>query len=179
MGRHTDYMDGIVSRGLKTALRLLSIDDHETLVQKMSQCLVHASRRDPPLREVLSTSAQRGRHDESTSSPNVQDTPQQQREPKHFYEDEAPAPSEYPEPVSVMPVTDPPFAWVTLWGGRYASIYGEYVPKSLRQWGYVIWDKSRLIEMGADESFITGQWGESPDLVKKIKDTFDWSPIEP
>jgi len=171
-------MDGIVSRGVKMALRLLEQDDHEKLVSLTSQWLCHASVTDYPLREVLSSLAQDQRREMFTTYPTNQDKRQKERESMPFFEDAFSLDIEAFLPLST-PVGDPPFGWVTLWGGKYANIYGEYVPKSLRQWGYVMWDKSRWIEMGADESLIKGQWEMSPDLVKKIKDTFDWSPMEP
>ncbi len=48
----------------------------------------------------------------------------------------------------------PPLAWVILWKGKYSNTVGEYLPESLRRWGYVMWDPARLQRTGAKEALI-------------------------
>jgi hypothetical protein len=64
-----------------------------------------------------------------------------------------------------------------LWGGKYANIYGGYVPESLKRWGYVIWDASRWTDIGANELFAM-QWETAPELVEQIEFDYSWSPVE-
>ncbi|KAK7420369.1 hypothetical protein QQX98_002792 [Neonectria punicea] len=113
----TDYMDGTVSRGLKMTARLLTIDSREKLVAKMERCLTHDANLDYPVKEALGTLAQSDRRD---MSPNSNDEAEQRRDPIEFVGDD-------------MRPDGPPLAWVLLWGGKYANIYGEYVPESLRR----------------------------------------------
>jgi hypothetical protein len=38
----------------------------------------------------------------------------------------------------------PPLAWILYWRGEYSNLFGRYIPKSLRRWGFVMWDAARL-----------------------------------
>jgi hypothetical protein len=160
----TDYLDGTLSRGLKMTVRLLAIDDHEELVTKMQRCLTHAHNLDAPMRRALGTVAQNDRRLMSADAPDARDEAEQRRDAMTFVGD-------------AVPPDGPPLAWVLLWGGRYANIYGEYVPEPLRRWGYVMWDKHRWTAMGA-EQLVARQWETAPELVEEIENDCGWSPIE-
>ncbi|KAI0436491.1 hypothetical protein F4803DRAFT_566822 [Xylaria telfairii] len=160
---HDDYMHGTISRGLKLTARLLVIDDHEKLVAKMQRCLTHFRELDDTMSEALGIMAQSERRDTST---NARDEAEQRRDSIHFGGD-------------VVPPDGPPFAWVVLWGGKYSNIYGEYVPESVSQWGYVMWDERRWADMGADENLVAGQWKTSPHLVDEIENDYNWRPVGP
>ncbi|KAF2968709.1 hypothetical protein GQX73_g4903 [Xylaria multiplex] len=160
---YDDLMDGTVARGLKVATRLLMIDDHEKLVSEMQKYLIQFHWGDYPMREVLGCSAQYERRELSDSFPNTRDEAEQRRDPIHFVGD-------------TVPPDGPTFAWVSLWGRKYSNIYGDYVPRSLRRWGYVMWDKRRWINMGAGEDLIVGQWETSPQLVQDIEVQYNWRP---
>ncbi|KAK8085768.1 hypothetical protein PG997_007039 [Apiospora hydei] len=71
----------------------------------------------------------------------------------------------------------PPVAWVRLWNGKYSNLYGGYVPPSLGEWGYVMWDERRWRDLGALE-LVAEQWETAPKLVKSIKDRYHWSPTD-
>ncbi|KAH6842373.1 hypothetical protein B0I37DRAFT_381771 [Chaetomium sp. MPI-CAGE-AT-0009] len=43
----------------------------------------------------------------------------------------------------------PPLAWVTIWRGEASNLFGPYVPRTFRRWGYVMWDAPRLESSGA------------------------------
>ncbi|RYC62360.1 hypothetical protein CHU98_g3835 [Xylaria longipes] len=163
-GEHDDYMDGTVSRGLKMTARLLVIDDHEKLVSTMQRCLTHFRDLDAPMRQALGSVAQSDRREMSDNFPNARDEAEQRRDSIHFAGD-------------AVPPDGPPFAWVALWGGKYSNIYGEYVPQSVRRWGYVMWDKRRWIDMGVDGNLVVRQWETSPDLVEEIEDDYNWTPV--
>lgn len=157
-------MDGTISRGLKMVVRLLAIDDHETLVTTMQRCLTHDQSLDAPLRKSLGSLAQSDRREMSASYPNARDTAEQRRDPMDFVGD-------------ALPPDGPPVAWVLLWDGKYANIYGDYVPVSLRRWGYVMWNESRWTDMGVKE-LIVMQWETAPGLIEEIKNDYNWSPLE-
>ncbi|PKK47516.1 hypothetical protein CI102_9844 [Trichoderma harzianum] len=108
--------------------------------------------------------SQSDRREMSTSFPDKRDEAEQRQDPIRFTGD-------------TVPPNGPPLAWVLLWGGKYANIYGEYVPESLRRWGYVIWDKIRWDSMEAKE-LIARQWEMEPELVEEIKIDIGWSPLE-
>ncbi|KAF5549843.1 hypothetical protein FMEXI_4095 [Fusarium mexicanum] len=42
----------------------------------------------------------------------------------------------------------PPLAWVFARKDTYSNLYGAYSIRSLREWGYVMWDASRLTSSG-------------------------------
>ena len=73
------------------------------------------------------------------------------------------------------PPLGPSMGWVLLWGGRYANIYGDYVPKALRLWGYVMWDECRWSQLGAGD-LIAKQWENAERLLGVIRGTFSWRP---
>lgn len=156
-------MDGTISRGLKMTVRLLAIDDHEKLVVKMQRSLTHDQSLDAPMRKALGSVAQNDRREMSTNFPNARDAAEQRRDPMDFVGD-------------AVPPDDPPLAWVLLWDGKYANIYGEYVPELLRRWGYVIWNESRWNEMRAKQ-LVVMQWETAPELVEEIEDGCGWSPV--
>lgn len=154
-------MEGILSRGLKTAVLLLAIRNHEDLVAKMQRCLV-AKGPDATMRRALEAVAQDLRRGLSTDPPTARDEAERRRDPLNFVGD-------------AIPPNGPPLAWVLLWGGKYANLYGGYVPESLQRWGYVVWDEPRWL--GARD-LVAKQWETAPELVEAIKTAFNWSPVE-
>jgi len=96
--------------------------------------------------------------------PDARDTAEQRRDPMDFVGD-------------AVPPDEPPLAWVLLWGGKYANIYGEYVPESLRRCGYVMWNESWWTDMGAKE-LVVMQWEMAPELIEEIEDDYNWSPVD-
>ncbi len=75
-----------------------------------------------------------------------------------------------------IPPNEPPLAWVLLWHGKYANIYGEYVPEPLRIWGFVTWNESRWTDIGAKD--LNGMQLETvPELVEEIENDYSWSPV--
>ena len=153
-------MEGIVSRGLGTTARLLAIDDHNTLVREMELCLAHEHNLDWPLRHALGAEAQDDRR--GMLGVNARDEAEARRDPIEFAGDS-------------VPPDGPPLGWVLLWGGAYSNICGEYVPRPVRQWGYVMWDERRWSELGARD-LVSRQWETAPDLVEEIEEDYGWRP---
>ena len=158
-----DYMKGTISRGLKMIVRLLVINDHEELVTKMQRCLTRDQNLDAPMRDAFGSIAQNDRREMSTNFPDARDAAEQRRDQMDFAGD-------------AVPPDEPPIAWVLLWGGKYANIYGEYVPELLRRWGYVMWDESRWSDVGAKE-LVAKQWETAPELVEEISNDRNWTPV--
>jgi hypothetical protein len=154
----TDYLQGTVARGLKLAVRLLAIEDHETLVNKMQRCLTRHCTRDAPMERILWSDTQHARR--TLGSTNDRDDAELRRDPVEFSGDA---------------VQGPPFGWVLLWNGTYANIYGEYVPSAVREWGYVMWDEHRWNKLGARD-IVVRQWETVPWLVKSIEQDCGWRP---
>lgn len=154
-------MDGAVSRGLKMTVRLLAVDNVQTLVDRLQCCLSLAYRPyryDAPMRDVLGSLAQivtlrflaqPVRRDESLNT-----------------RDEA------------VPPDGPPLGWELLWNGTDVNIYGEFVPLTVRQWGYVMWDERRWMELGPDwKDLMARQWEREPELVEGVEDLYrHWRP---
>jgi hypothetical protein len=152
-------MDGSVSRGLKLTVRLLQVDDHDTLVAKMERGLVQSRFLDDPMRRVVGSTVQSMRRQ---ASRNARDEAEQRKDPMDFTGD-------------AVPPDGPPLAWVLLWGGTYANLFGEYIPKALKQWGHVMWDARRWAELGA-EHLVSKQWLAARDIVEEIEDHYGWRP---
>jgi len=93
---------------------------------------------------------------------NVRDEVERRKDPLEFTGD-------------TVPPDGPPFAWVLLWGGTYANLYGEYIPSKLKQWGHVMWDERRWVELGA-KSLISKQWETEPEVVEYIEFNYGWRP---
>ncbi|KXH49793.1 hypothetical protein CSIM01_03930 [Colletotrichum simmondsii] len=139
-------MNGTTARGLRPLLRLLRIDDHETLVNKMLSTLAMDRDIDECLEHVLDWPAQHERRISSPQFPTARDKLERAKTSMKFMGDNVP-------PLS------PPLAWVLLWNGRYSNVFGGFVPEELRRWGYVMWDEQRWNEMGAGaKGLIREQW---------------------
>ncbi|KAI0395641.1 hypothetical protein F5Y17DRAFT_465568 [Xylariaceae sp. FL0594] len=176
-------MDGIISRGLEVAWYIFKTNKIRKLILRLSRNLTMPPTEDPPLKEVFSVEVQDDARQLRMSrygEHNFHDLCQQRREVIVFNDvDDHVLPEDGVLWPLIRPVSDPPFAWVALWGGKYSNLYGEYTPTSVKEWGYVMWDRSRWRAMGVGEDLIRDQWKTSPDVVQKIKDTFDWSPLDP
>ena len=44
----------------------------------------------------------------------------------------------------------PPLAWVTIWKERYSNRFGAHIPDAMRRWGYVMWDRRRMLKCGGE-----------------------------
>lgn len=156
-------MDGTISRGLKTVVRLLAIDDHEQLVTAMERCLTHDQIVDAAVRDALGSIVQDDRRSMLTNFSDARDEAELMGDPMHFTGD-------------AVPAEGPPLAWVLLWGGKYVNIYGGYVSEPLRLWGHVMWDERRWIDMEAKE-LVVMLWEAAPELVEEIEGDRMWSPV--
>lgn len=157
-------MDGTMSRGLKTTIRLLTVNGHENLINKMERCLTRDQNMDAPMRKSIASVAQDDRRDLSTNPPSIRDEAQQRRERISYIGD-------------LVPPNGPPFAWVLLWNEQYANLYGDYVPIQLRRWGYVMWNEPRWSETRAKD-LVVMQWNTAPELVEDIEGIYGWSPLQ-
>jgi hypothetical protein len=158
-------MDGTVARGLKVLLRLLTVDDHQTLASKMARRLRKASGEEAPMPETMNSFHQmERRRSPSTSFPNAMDMAEQRQEAMAFLGDST-------------QVDGPPLAWVLLWGGKYANIHGALVPEPLKRMGYVMWDESRWGCPGA-RAFIAKQWAKKRQNAQYIEEHCGWSPLD-
>ncbi len=155
-------MDGTVSRCLKLAASLFVINSHDTLVDQMQGNIAVSQFMDDPLQNALTSTAQRERRQTSDVA-NARDEAERRRHPIEFRVDANP--------------DGPPLAWVLLWGGVYANIYGQYTPASVRNWGYIMWDERRWIQPRLQDAVVK-QWETEPDLADDIERDYHWSPLE-
>ncbi|KAF6842625.1 hypothetical protein CMUS01_02941 [Colletotrichum musicola] len=156
------FLQGTISRGLKTAVRILAIDDHDTLTLKTQRVIVGDQCEDPPAKNCLSSLGQIQRRDHSAKYPNPQDEAEQRRDPMEFTGD-------------TVPPHAPPKAWVLLWGGKYANVYDDFVPAGLKECGYVMWDARRLAQAGLEEA-IFKQWEGAADQIGRVESVCGWNP---
>ncbi|KAJ4326739.1 hypothetical protein N0V84_002859 [Fusarium piperis] len=156
-----DYVESMVSRGLGMAIRLLSIDDDEQLAMEFRQSLFREKCPDASLKEAVSMDAQRiSRYDMPRILPGRVEV--MGGEYMGFMGD------------SVLP-TEPPQAWVQLWGEMYSTIYGEYIPESVQRWGYVMWNKDRWNVPGGDK-LVVKQWRQYPHCIYEVMEDYGWTP---
>ncbi|KAF5582554.1 hypothetical protein FPANT_8485 [Fusarium pseudoanthophilum] len=123
------YRNGIVCRGLSVLFAALEIPSHAELVKLIADNVVSVE--DDMIPETTRPYHQDTRRDNHYSD---RDKAQDNRERMSF-EGEG--------------YESPPFAWVVFWRELYSNLYGDYIPASFRPWGYVMWDKDRLVNTGA------------------------------
>ncbi|KAK2607005.1 hypothetical protein N8I77_005718 [Diaporthe amygdali] len=154
-----DYMEGTIERGVKMTARILAIDKHDQLVDKMARCLTSRQWLDASIKESLDTIAQLDRREDLNHIPNVKDEAEG-LDPLLFRGD-------------TVPPKGPPLAWVLLWEGQYVNIFGGYVPELLKACGWVMWDERRLTNT-AVRKLIADQWKTAPMLVEEIVQDYPW-----
>lgn len=101
-------------------------DDHDDLVELMEYYLVHG---DNILQHTFSWVNQFFRRERRVLEVDLMETRRQRLPFVGDAEDQ------------------PPLAWVIFWRGRYSNRYGEAVRPGLQRWGYVFWDRKRLIQI--------------------------------
>jgi hypothetical protein len=154
-------LHGIIGSGLELFERLLAVEDHETLINKMQRCLTrHGGLRGTSMDQALCQCGQKSTR--NLISTNSRDDAQLRRDPIRFTGD-------------AVPLEGPPLAWVLLWNGTYSNIYAQYVPITVRNWGYVMWDERRWNELGARD-IVLRQWEAVPKQVEFIEKDFGWRP---
>jgi hypothetical protein len=57
----------------------------------------------------------------------------------------------------------PPLGWVILWRETYSNFFGDPVPPNLQDWGYVFWDRDRLIRTGGKDDIVRDRLAVSDD----------------
>ncbi|KAL2827856.1 hypothetical protein BJY01DRAFT_228924 [Aspergillus pseudoustus] len=141
------FLEGTTSCGLHLLHTVLfRMKDHNHLVQTMQN---NISLGNYQLEEyILRESTQYWQRDERLSERDVQ---QERRDPLPFRGDRV------PDPDSAAADLYPPLAWTILWKGTYSNLYAYYFQEELKEWGYVMWDASRLASTGAEE-VLRRQW---------------------
>ena len=134
-------LKGTISRGLELLhLVLFRVSSHTQLVSTMQEWITWPAGHFLE-NEALGETAQFHRRQEH---PSERDRKQQQRTPLPFQGD-------HEGPLY------PPLTWTILWDGTYSNLYGHYIPDTIRRWGYIFWDASRLERSGATE-VLARQW---------------------
>lgn len=70
----------------------------------------------------------------------------------------------------------PPLAWVLFWRGEYSNLFGRYIPKALRRWGFVMWDAARL-DSDANDAIEDAWYENHYDYGDPREDDYDSSVI--
>ena len=121
--------EGMISLGLPVLCGISKIQDHSTLATFTSNKLAVGS--------LVSWVAE------------TVDEIEQDRRRENWYSDRDAAQDRRDD----MPFNGdredlPPLAWVMIWRGTYSNMYGEYLDEDLRDWGYIMWDASRVMNSG-------------------------------
>ncbi|EWY97337.1 hypothetical protein FOYG_02195 [Fusarium oxysporum NRRL 32931] len=131
------YRNGIVCRGLPVLFAAMEIPSHSELVKLIASEIVSVV--DDMVSETTRPYHQDTRRENHYSD---RDKAQDNRE-KMSFEGES--------------YDSPPYAWVVFWKELYSNLYGDYIPPSFRPWGYVMWDKNRLVNADA-VAIINREW---------------------
>ncbi|CZR40538.1 uncharacterized protein FPRO_05438 [Fusarium proliferatum ET1] len=123
------YRNGMVSRGLCVLSSVFKAQGHLKLVEVVSEEIV-AVVDDLLFRSTLSYYQEARRENQHSDRDQAQDD----REKMVFSRDSD---------------GSPPLAWVIFWKETYSNLFGDFIPQSLRQWGYVMWDSDRLVNTDA------------------------------
>ncbi len=154
------YTECTLARSLQLRLRFLTLDsrgDDDTLVADVGRFLaVDKEECFTALDWCLEIPTQRGRR--HRTGLNARDEAEARRDPIKFTGD-----------VSL----GPPYGWVLLWKGIYSNLFAEYVPRTVRKWGYVMWDRNRWDGLG---DLAWGQWKTDEELANQIWSDFEWRP---
>ncbi|CAN8097708.1 unnamed protein product [Discula destructiva] len=155
-------MEGTLTRGLRITTQILSCRNPQQLVEKMARYLTPFHYADASLAESLSTMAQCDRRELPGYIVNAND--------------EAEGVESVVSVGDKVPPSGPPLAWTLIWKQIYVNIYGEYVPESLKQWGWVMWDEGRWAKEGELQvrDLVVEQWKTAPDLLEEIKRDYPW-----
>lgn len=140
VGTRVNCRNFLVSQGLPLFASISRIHDHEELVNTMqANMFKHAS--EYWLSDVTGNTDMHERWETSYSE---RDAAQDEGRPMPFIGDD---------------LDSPPLAWVLIWGEAYSNLFGTFIPRPLRLWGYIMWDAWRLEEDGAKEVLMR-EWYE-------------------
>ncbi|KAL2262529.1 hypothetical protein VTK26DRAFT_1059 [Humicola hyalothermophila] len=129
--------EGTALRGLRLFANVLATRDHDELAAAMLQYQV----RFRGFEHVLSWAMQHGRR---TLYPSETDLAEARKDRVAFAGDTE---------------DGPPLAWVIGWCGRYCNTHGPIIPAELKAWGYVSWDRRRLIKSGGKDAVLRARQG--------------------
>lgn len=162
---HLTVPDGKnLPRSLEVAARILLAESPDEIILLMESFTERGRRyADCTMRGALSPESQIARVDQPIWMDNFRAEARLRRDSIIFEGDD-------------LPPQGPPFAWVQLWGGVYADIYGEYAPWTLVRAAYTVWDKKRWEGLKA-EGLVVKQWELWPGFVQTIEEEFGWSPL--
>ncbi|KAJ4012507.1 hypothetical protein NW752_008205 [Fusarium irregulare] len=122
------YKTGLGSLGLTVLVDMFNAADRETLVSLVAQHIEMLL--DPWIEEAVSMECQAYRRHWVFPA---RDEAERKRAPMPFTGDS---------------IDSPPLAWVTIWKGTSSNLFGQWIPRSFREWGYVMWDSGRMITAG-------------------------------
>lgn len=126
----------MLCQGLTLLSTILRVTDHEELVELVRQSIVGAEWTGNYYNWI----------DDA-----VDDGPQATRREEWYSEEDAAQDRRDKTPFGTDTPDLPPLAWVTFWRGEASNLFGRYVPRTFRRWGYVMWDAARLEASGAME----------------------------
>ncbi len=150
-------LDTVLRQGLPLLSAILKITDHEELVQAVRQGIVGGER-------VVCSAWGSDWMEEA-----VRHESHYARREDWYSEEDAAQDRGDKTPFGGTDTADqPPLAWVTFWGGEVSNLYGAFVPKTFRRWGYVMWDAGRLEASGAmdhiEANSRSGWWDVREDM---------------
>lgn len=140
IGTRDYFRNFLVSQGLPLLASVLRIQDREELVDTLRANMHHFAS-DTWLDDITGNTDMHDRWERSYSE---RDAAQDEGRPMPFREDD---------------LESPPLAWVLIWAETYSNLFGVFIPKSLRRWGYIMWDARRLEETGAKDVLMC-EWHE-------------------
>ncbi|KAH7229881.1 hypothetical protein BKA60DRAFT_603796 [Fusarium oxysporum] len=123
------YRNGMVSKGLSVLSSVFKSKDHLKLVEVVSEEIVVVVS-DLLFRSTIPFLQEQRRENQHSEKDQAQDDRAKMSFNGDSYE-------------------SPPLAWVVFWKEAYSNLFGDFVSRPLRQWGYVMWDSDRLANTDA------------------------------
>ncbi|KAF4956879.1 hypothetical protein FGADI_3482 [Fusarium gaditjirri] len=149
------HMNGMVSRGLSVLSSVFKARDRPKLVEVVSEEIV-AVVDDLLFRSTIPFHQEERRENHHSDRDQAQDDRQNMSFNGDSYE-------------------SPPLAWVVFWKETYSNLFGDFVPRPLRQWGYIMWDSDRLANTDA-VAILDREWkaiNTSPNFEEGPEDPRD------
>ena len=124
--------ESMLRHGITLLLAVLETTDQEELGELVRQSVIS-------IRENHG-----GGHYEEWLDGAIEDTWQSERRDNWYSEEDAAQDRRDQIPFGTDTPHMPPLAWVMNWNGEASNLFGQYIPRTFRRWGYIMWDAKRL-----------------------------------
>lgn len=158
-------LNTVLQYGLHLLARTIKDKSHEQLVEIIRTAVTSSDRshgssyNNDWLDEAQGDIAQ---YERQEGWPNLRDSAQSSRQKTPFHGDKP---------------DSPPLAWILFWRGEYSNLFGCFITKTLRRWGFVMWDAARLDSDARDDIERAWCWKPSDSDPRSWDDDYESSVV--